>query len=84
MESEVDEWLSTVGGAWVYSQEKKHRVPADVWFARINHLTRQHTKRDGAFNSWNTYQKWWKHHHQEERPCADNEGKSYLSVLTGY
>ena len=84
MESEVDDWLRTVGGAWVRSQEDKYGVPADVWFARINHLTRQSTKLAGGFNAWNTYQKWWKHHHPEERRCADDEGKSYLSVLTGY
>ena len=47
----MDDWLRTVGGAWVHSKEDKYRVPADVWFTRINHLTRQSTKLAGGFNT---------------------------------
>ena len=80
----MEDWLKTVGGAWAHIQEEKYGVPTDVWFARIHHLTRQYTKLAGGFNPWNTYQKWWKHHHPEERPCGDDKGKSYLLVWTGY
>lgn len=85
MEAEVVEWLKTIGGAWVHSQEQKHGVPADVWLAKIHHLTRQHAKSGGGLNTWNTYQKWWKHCHPEAaRPLgSDDRGKSYiLSVFT--
>lgn len=84
MELDVEEWLKTVGGSWVRDQEKTHGVPADVWLSHIHHLTRQHSKLTGGFNSWNTFQKWWKHHHQEkERALGSEEGMSYIiSILT--
>ena len=84
MESEVEDWLNTVGGAWAHSQEEKHGVPADIWLSHIHHLTGQYRKYSGGLNSWNTFQKWWKHHHQEqERPIGSEEGKSYIiSVST--
>ena len=80
MEAEVEEWLKTVGAAWVQSQEQKHGVAADVWLAKIHHLTRQHAKAGGGLNTWNAYQRWWKHHHPEEdRPLgSDDRGKSYI------
>jgi hypothetical protein len=83
MEAEVEEWLKTVGGTWVHSQEQKHGVPADVWLAKIHHLTRQHAKPSGGLNTWNAYQKWWKHHYPEEdRPLgADDRGKSYIIFI---
>lgn len=79
METEVEEYLNSVVGAWAHGQEQKHGVPADVWLAKIHSLTRQHTKSGGGLNSWNTYQKWWKHHHPEDRPLgSDDQGKQYI------
>ena len=80
MEAEVEEWLTTIGGAWVESQEEKHGITADVWLAKVHHLTKQHAKPGGGLNTWNTYQKWWKHNHPEEdRPLgADHAGKPYI------
>ena len=82
MEAEVEDWLKTVGGAWVHSQEEKYGVPADVWFARIHRATKQYTKLAGGLNWWNTYQRWWKHcHPEEERPLgADDGGTSLFSL----
>jgi len=84
MELEVEEWLKTVGGAWVRHQEEKHGVPADFWLSHLHHLTRQHSKPAGGLNSWNSFQKWWKHHHQEEEHAlSSEEGMSYIiSILT--
>jgi len=56
MEGEVEEWLRTISGTWVHSQEEKYRVPADAWFAHIHHTTRQYKKLAGGLNSWNFYQ----------------------------
>ena len=79
METEVEVWLNTVVGTWVQSQEQKHGVPANVWLAKIHHLTRQHAKSGGGLNTWNTYQKWWKHQHPEDRPLgSDDQGESYI------
>ena len=79
MEAEVEEWLKTIGGAWVHRQEEKHGVPTDVWLAKIHHLTRQYSKSSGGLNSWNVYQKWWRHHHPEDCPLgSDVGGKSYI------
>ena len=86
MKEEAASWLQTIGGAWAQSQERKYRVPVDAWFSQIHHLTWLHSKRHlGGFNSWNSYQKWWKRHHpEEERPLgSDHEGKLYTpSLLT--
>jgi len=87
MEAEVSDWLNTIGGAWAQSQETKYGVPVDAWFAQIHRLTRLHSKRVGGFNTWNCYQKWWKHHHpEEERPLgSDHEGGLYnLSLLAAH
>ena len=83
MEAEVEEWLRTVGGTWVHSQEEKHGVPADAWFAHIHHATRQSWKLAGGLNPWNSYQRWWKHCQPEgERPLgSNNEGMSYILCL---
>lgn len=80
----MENWLKTTGGAWVQSQEEKYGVPADVWLAKIHHLTSQYAKSGGGLNHWNTYQKWWNHHNPEDRPVGpDMCGKSYiLSVFT--
>jgi hypothetical protein len=85
MEAEVADWLNTVGGAWAWSQEEKHGVPVDTWLSQIHHLTQPYSKSHGGFNTWNSYQKWWKHHHpEEERPLGSyNKGKPYIpSLLT--
>ena len=80
METKVEEWLMTIGGAWVQSQEQKQGGPADVWLAKIHHLTRQHARSGGGLNTWNAHQKWWKHNHPEE-DCplgSDDRGKPYI------
>jgi len=78
MEIEAEEWLKTVGGSWVDRQEEKHGIPADVWFSHIHHLTRQHAKLAGGPNNWNSFQKWWKHNHQEDHRLVSDDGKSIL------
>ena len=55
MEAKVEEWLMTIGGAWVQSQEQKHGIHTDVWLTKIHHLTRQHAKSGGGLNTWNAY-----------------------------
>ena len=83
MEVEVEEWLKTVGGPWLRHQEEKHGVPADVWLSHLHHLTRQYSKLNVGFNAWNTYQKWWRHHHPEKE-CARGaeEGMAYTIFIS--
>jgi len=84
MEAEAADWLRTVGWVWAQRQEEEHGVPADVWLAQVHHLTNPRSKRQVGLNTWNSYQKWWKHHHPDERPLgSDNAGKAYiLSLVT--
>jgi hypothetical protein len=85
METEVEGWLKTVGVAWAHSQEEKHRVPVDAWLAQIHHLTRPYSKLAGGLNSWNSYQKWWKHHHPEEEcPLGSDDGGRHMHILLFY
>lgn len=91
METEVEDWLKNVAGTWVQRQEEKHGVPADYWLSHIHHLTKQHTKLSVGLNSWNCFQKWWKHCHPgeedgtlgpEEGTLGPEAGKSFIISIS--